>query len=233
MSNNIGKWGWIRNEEYISDPIVKSFVSENIGATMYCTDENDGILTMQLCNDFIKVPFQSVEWRKDSPFTWNEKVQIKSKGIFAEIEYVCWHYEEEKIFYHLTIAGKKTNKRFDIDDLEKIDFQTINLEGCLGFINDSSEQYIVTKDCGDTLSLKSANGNNNPIEFEISRSCFNAIGKPKFKIGDVVRDLQGKTEGTTCDISFFFPKARFRYLINTDNGIEKKHFFERDLIKVG
>lgn len=230
MNNNIGKWGWIRNEEFISDPTAKAFVSENIGATMCCTGENNGILTMQLSNDFIKVPIQSVEWRKDSPFSWNDKVFIKSKGIYAEIEYICWHYEEEKIFYHLTIAGKKTNKRFDIEDLEKVNLQFINLEGTFGFINDHSEQYIVTKDCGSSLFLRATKLSDNSSEREISKNEFSAIGKPKFVIGDIVSDLQETVKGKICDISFFFPKARFRYLIYTENGILEKHFFEKDLV---
>lgn len=231
MNTNIEKWGWIRNEEFISDPTVRTFVSENIGATMRCIDENNGILTMQLCNDFVKVPVQSVEWRKNSPFSWNDKVLIKDKRIYAEIEYVCWHYEEEKIFYHLTIAGKKTNKRFNIEDLEKVDLQATNLEGTFGFTNDHSEQYIVTKDCGSSLFLRATNLSDNSSEREIPKNEFNAIGKPKFVIGDIVSNLQGTIKGKICDISFFFPKARFRYLIYTENGFLEKHYFEKDLVK--
>ena len=47
-------------------------------------------------------------------------MKIKAKDIVAQVDLICWHYNEERYFYHLKADGKKLKKRYYADELELV-----------------------------------------------------------------------------------------------------------------
>ena len=115
----INTWGAVLENEFVQPDSISKY---NIGATVKCIAEDEGILTCQDDKEIVKLLKTGWVGRPNPDFYWNEKVCIIAKDITARIELICWHYNEKRYFYHLIDEnGKKLSKRYYADELQKVD----------------------------------------------------------------------------------------------------------------
>lgn len=113
----INTWGYTLEEENIF-PDDRALY--NIGATVKCIAEDNDYVTCILDSKTIRILKSGYNTRKAPDFDWSNSVKIKAKDIVAQVDLICWHYNEERYFYHLKSDGKKLKKRYYADELELV-----------------------------------------------------------------------------------------------------------------
>lgn len=116
----INTWGATLEKDFVVQEDLSKY---NLGATIKCISEEDDILICQYDKENVRILKKGWEMRKTPDFGWGDFVKIKEKSIIAKIELICWHYNEERYFYHLvTENGKKLSKRYYTEEIEKVFF---------------------------------------------------------------------------------------------------------------
>lgn len=88
------------------------------GATFRIDSERDGALEVDFKGSHAIVPSDGLWRRPTPPFAWGEPVYVASKDMHAQIEDICWHFNEERYYFYLTCEGKPVKKRYYADELE-------------------------------------------------------------------------------------------------------------------
>lgn len=88
------------------------------GATFRIDAEHNGKLEITYKNAQATVSSKGLWRRPTPPFSWGESVYIISKNIPAEVDDICWHFNNKRYFFYLTHNGKPMKKRYYTEDLE-------------------------------------------------------------------------------------------------------------------
>ena len=124
MNDTIGKWGYVNSSTHIAMEQRAEFDKKNLsGATMHCIGSDEaGRLVLRFAEDMYSVDPLGFCLRPDSPYSWGDRVHVTSKDIDGTIAEICWHYNEQRYFYHVvTTEGKRLKKRYYPDEIEKIE----------------------------------------------------------------------------------------------------------------
>ena len=114
----INTWGAALQNDFI---VQEDLPKYNLGATVKCIAEDEKILTCLYDKEKVQILKKGWTERKTPEFSWGDPVRIKAKDLKAKIELICWHYNEERYFYHLVSDnGKKISKRYYAYELEKV-----------------------------------------------------------------------------------------------------------------
>ncbi|MDO4848404.1 MAG: hypothetical protein Q4B45_01335 [Coriobacteriia bacterium] len=122
MNKLVNSWGCVHRSRFITPTSQEAFERERMtGATMRCVGIEDGYLVLRYRDEtFLASP--EGYWQRPAPdYTWDQPVFVPSKGVRATIKSICWHYKDERYFYHVIGEdGKKLKKRYYAEDLEAI-----------------------------------------------------------------------------------------------------------------
>lgn len=112
----INTWGFMLDKNEIVSANAETY---NIGTTVKCIEENEDTVTV-LYKDVEYMVLKSAFKSRETPeFNWNDNVRIIAKDKTAQIDLICWHYNEKRYFYMLISNGKKLSKRYYANELEK------------------------------------------------------------------------------------------------------------------
>lgn len=120
MNDFIGTWGCVFESRFIEAGSREAFEREHMtGTTMQYTGMEGCRLVLQY-RDSTYLADPEGFWRRPTPdFTWDQPVTVRSKDIKANVELICWHYNDERYFYHVVGEdGKRLKKRYFAEDLE-------------------------------------------------------------------------------------------------------------------
>lgn len=122
MDSYVGSWGCVHQASYIAPKDRPAFEANlAAGVTMHCIGKQDNFLILD-DNGTRYLADPSGYWQRPAPdFVYGQKVFVPSKGVKAIVHAICWHYKEERYFYHVIDEdGKKLKKRYYANDLEAI-----------------------------------------------------------------------------------------------------------------
>lgn len=122
MNDYSDTWGAILCSDYIRSDYKDAFETNlAAGITMHCVGEENGFLVLDdEGTRYLASP--AGYWQRPTPnFMHGQAVFVPSKGVKAHVRSICWHYKEERYFYHVVGEdGKKLKKRYYAEDLEAI-----------------------------------------------------------------------------------------------------------------